>query len=247
MPREDWSVRRSLVVLTVAVVLGVAGCGGASRLSAADRLAWDSGILNVQVCAGHGFHGTVSYTGYRCRGSAAADTDYLLTSTIDKWDVSDARRAFLLRRAVNQVQTVCSECAAILEREAHRSSGWAGVSPAVWVYVFWCLIGGILGLVIARSKNRKTWEGALLGVLLGLIGVLIVALLPKKVSDTPPPTSLPPLPRDAQPPSTAQSTTPHDENPLEVARARYARGDITREEFEEITAAIGHPGWSPRI
>ncbi len=51
-------------------------------------------------------------------------------------------------------------------------------SLIAWIYVLWCLVGGILGAVIARSKNRKTWHGALLGVLLGLIGVLIVALLP---------------------------------------------------------------------
>jgi hypothetical protein len=51
----------------------------------------------------------------------------------------------------------------------------------VWIYVFWALVGGILGAVIAQSKNRRPWEGALLGVLLGLIGVLIVALLPKVV------------------------------------------------------------------
>jgi hypothetical protein len=111
--------------------------------------------------------------------------------------------------------------------------------------MLWCLIGGILCAVIARSKNRKTSEGALLGVLLGLLGVLLVALLPKG-SDTPTPTSLAP-PQPDTPPSAEQSTTPDDENPLEVARARYASGDITREEFEEITAALGHPGWSPRI
>ncbi len=132
-------------------------------------------------------------------------------------------------------------------RTRGNSTGLAvGGSPLFWIYVFWCLIGGILGAVIAQSKGRKTWMGALLGVLLGLIGVLIVALLPK-VGDTPAPTSLPALPRDAQPPSTAQSATPDDENPLEVARARLARGDITREEFDEITAALGHPGWSPKV
>ena len=56
--------------------------------------------------------------------------------------------------------------AAILERAANQSSGWAGLSPIAWIYVFWCLIGGVLGAVIARSRNRKTWVGALLGVLL---------------------------------------------------------------------------------
>jgi hypothetical protein len=203
-------------------------------------------VLNVAVCSEQGFHGTVSYTGYRCRGSAAADTEFLLRSTIDKWSLSSALRASLLKNAANQVQTACSDCAAILERAANQSSGWLGVSPVVWIYVFWCLIGGILGAVIARSKNRKTWQGAVLGVLLGLIGVVIVALLPRG-SDTPTPTSGPPLPQDAPSSSTAQSTTPDDENPLELARARYARGEITREEFEEITAALGHPGWSPKV
>jgi hypothetical protein len=232
-------LRRSLAVLTAVVVLGAAGCGGASRLSAVDRSAWDAGVLNVAVCAGQGFRGTVSYTGYRCRRSAAADTHFLLTSTIDKWGLSSTLRASLLKRAANQVQTACSECAAILGRAESQSSGWGGVSPFVWIYVFWCLIGGILGAVIARSKNRKTWEGALLGVLLGLIGVLIVALLPK-VSDTPPPAS-------PAPSATTRPTILDGENPLELARARYARGEITREEFEEITAALGHPGWSPRV
>jgi uncharacterized membrane protein YeaQ/YmgE (transglycosylase-associated protein family) len=210
-------------------------------------VAWESGVLNIQVCARQGFTGTVSYTGYQCRGSAAADTDFLLASTIDEWGVSGALRASLVKRAVNQVEEPCSECAAILEQAGTRLSGSRGTSPIVWIYVFWCLIGGVLGAVIAESKNRKAWQGALLGVLLGLIGVLIIALLPN-VSDTSAPTSLPPPPRDAQPPSTAQSATPDDdENPLEAARARYARGDITREEFKEITAALGHPGWSPRV
>jgi hypothetical protein len=209
-------------------------------------LQWESGVLNVEVCAGHGFAGTVSYTGYRCKGSADADTHFLLSSTVDKWSLSSTLRASLLKHAASQVQGTCSDCAAILERAASRSNGWAGVSPAVWIYVFWCLIGGILGAVLARAKNRKTWEGALLGVLLGLLGVLLVALLPQG-SDTPPPTSQPPLPPDAQLPSTTQSITPDEENPLEIARARYATGEITREEFEETTAALGHPGWSPKV
>ena len=222
-------------VFAVAVVLGVTGCGSASRLSAAQHLAWETGVLNVEVCAGQGFHGTVSYTGYPCRGSAAADTHYFLASTIDKWDVSGALRASLLKDAADQVREGCSECATILDREANRSSGFLGVSRIGWLYVLWCLIGGILGAVIAHSRNRKTWEGALLGVLLGLIGVLILALLPKG-SDTP------------TPPPAARPTMPDgEENPLELARARYARGEITREEFDEITAALGHPGWSPKV
>jgi hypothetical protein len=43
----------------------------------------------------------------------------------------------------------------------------------------WCLVGGFFGAIIGRSKNRAPWEAALLGVLLGLIGVLIVATLPR--------------------------------------------------------------------
>jgi hypothetical protein len=223
----------------------VAGCGGAARLSKAERLAWDSGVLNIQVCAGQGFSGTVSYTGYQCRGSASADTHFLLTSTIDKWSVSGALRASLLRRAVNQVAAPCAECAAILERASTQSSGGA-VSWIVWILVFWCLIGGILGALLARSKHRKTWEGAVIGALLGLLGVLLVALLPEG-SETPTSAPIAPPQLDAQPPSIAEAAPADDENPFEVARARLASGDITREEFEEITAALGHPGWSPRI
>jgi hypothetical protein len=47
--------------------------------------------------------------------------------------------------------------------------------------------------------------------------------------------------RGAQPPASAVSTTQNGENPLDIARARYARGEITRAEFEEISAVLG-PG-----
>lgn len=238
-------MRRSLVVLA-AVVLGLAACGGASRVSASQTLDWDAGVLNVQVCAGMGFHGTVSYTGYRCKGSAAADTNFLLTSTIDKWGLNGAVRASLLNDASSHVQDVCSECAAILDRAARQSSGWPGVNPFIWIPVLWCLIGGILGAVLARRKNRRTWEGALLGVLLGLLGVLLVALLPRGADTPATPPAVEPPPAITRPPSAAQPP-PDEENPLELARARYASGEITREEFEEITASLGHPGWSPRI
>jgi hypothetical protein len=245
LSRKGGTARPIVVVLTAAVVLGVAGCGAATRLSADHRVAWNSGVLNVAVCAVQGFEGTVSYTGYECKGSAAADTNFLLASTLDKWGVSGALRVSLLRRAVDQVQTDCAECAVILERAGTRGLGGGG-SPLFWIYVLWCLIGGILGAVIAQSKGRKTWQGALLGVLLGLIGVLIVVLLPK-VGETPAPSSPAPPPQDAPAPPTAEPATPDDENPLEVARAQLARGDITREEFDEITAALGHPGWSPKV
>jgi hypothetical protein len=45
--------------------------------------------------------------------------------------------------------------------------------------LFWCLVGGIVGAIIGQSKHRAPWEAGLLGVLLGLIGVLIVAVLPR--------------------------------------------------------------------
>lgn len=41
------------------------------------------------------------------------------------------------------------------------------------------LICGIVGALIAQTKNRRPWVGALLGGALGLVGILIVACLPR--------------------------------------------------------------------
>ena len=178
---QDRSMRRIAAVGALVVLLSLAGCGGASKLPRGGSLAWQTGILNLQWCAQHGFSGTYSLTGYTCRGSAAWDTNALLISTLNQWHLDGRLRASLLNQAANKLQAYCAGCVAIIERErAQLPASSSGVSPIVWIYALWCLVGGILGAVIARSKNRKTWHGALLGVLLGLIGVLIVALLPAR-------------------------------------------------------------------
>lgn len=42
---------------------------------------------------------------------------------------------------------------------------------------------GILGGYIARQKNRSLSEGAIIGFLFSVLGVVIVALLPNKEED----------------------------------------------------------------
>jgi hypothetical protein len=38
------------------------------------------------------------------------------------------------------------------------------------------------GAMIAAGKDRPPWQGAALGFLLGLVGLLIVALLPRRTA-----------------------------------------------------------------
>jgi hypothetical protein len=172
-------MRRIAAVGTLVVLLSLTGCGGASKLPAGGSLAWQTGILDLQWCAQRSFHGTYSLTGYTCRG-ADSDTNVLLISPLNKWHLDGRLQGSLLNEAANKLEGYCAECVAVIERErGHLSVSSSGGSLVVWLYVLWCLVGGILGAVVAQSKNRKAWHGALLGVLLGLIGVLIVALLPE--------------------------------------------------------------------
>jgi hypothetical protein len=174
-------MRQIAAVGALLVLLSLAGCGGASKLPPGGWVAWQTGILDLQWCAQHGFQGTYSITGYTCRGSASSDTNNLLIATLNTWRLDGRLRASLLNQAANKLESYCAACVAVIEAERGRdelSGSSSTASLIAWIYVLWALVGGILGAVIARSKNRKTWHGALLGVLLGLIGVLIVALLP---------------------------------------------------------------------
>lgn len=47
--------------------------------------------------------------------------------------------------------------------------------------------------------------------------------------------------RDFRPPWSGREERPYEKNdsPVEIAKGRYARGEITKEEFEEITKTIG--------
>ena len=51
---------------------------------------------------------------------------------------------------------------------------------AVWItiVVVQAVVCGALGAYVSAAKNRDAAEGLILGVLLGVIGVLIAALLP---------------------------------------------------------------------
>ena len=48
------------------------------------------------------------------------------------------------------------------------------------VYIIVVIISAFLGRYIAKKKGRSASEGFLFGLILGLIGVIIVALLPAK-------------------------------------------------------------------
>ena len=50
----------------------------------------------------------------------------------------------------------------------------------IFVSIFFGFITGAIGRYIAKEKNRSTVEGFWFGFLLSLFGVLIVALLPTK-------------------------------------------------------------------
>lgn len=49
------------------------------------------------------------------------------------------------------------------------------------LFAFILILGvcAIAGALISQSKNREPWIGALLGLLLGVIGLVIVAVMPK--------------------------------------------------------------------
>lgn len=47
-----------------------------------------------------------------------------------------------------------------------------------WLVVL-MLVGAIVGALIAQSKNLNPWLGVVLGGLLSLVGILILAVMPK--------------------------------------------------------------------
>lgn len=49
--------------------------------------------------------------------------------------------------------------------------------------IFSSIASGILGGYIAKQKNRSLSEGAIIGFLFSVIGVIVVALLPSKNED----------------------------------------------------------------
>lgn len=55
----------------------------------------------------------------------------------------------------------------------------------------WIVAWGMAGAALARAKNREAWFGAVLGIFLGAIGLVILVVLP-------------PLPEDASAASAAQ-------------------------------------------
>jgi H+/Cl- antiporter ClcA len=55
-----------------------------------------------------------------------------------------------------------------------HSAAFGFVSLIIWLVV------GFATVYLARSKGRHWWEGALLGFILGLIGLIIEAILPRR-------------------------------------------------------------------
>ena len=64
-------------------------------------------------------------------------------------------------------------------RHQSRTGAYQSFSGAEMAYLVIWIICAVIGALIGESKGRKV-EGALLGGLLGLLGVLIIALLPSK-------------------------------------------------------------------
>ena len=52
----------------------------------------------------------------------------------------------------------------------------------ITLYFIVALITGFIGQYVAKEKNREQGEGFILGFLLSVLGIIIVALLPTKVS-----------------------------------------------------------------
>jgi len=89
----------------------------------------------------------------------------------------------------------------------------------------WIAAHGVAGAYLARMKNREAWFGAVLGIFLGVIGLVILVLLPEGPAAGPVWSSGPP------PAAPARSA-------LDIATERYARGEITREEFQQLRADL---------
>ena len=115
----------------------------------------------------------------------------------------------------------------------------AGGATAVLVLllVFWVLVPTLVAQHIGAEKGRMGWAW---GFFLGWFGVLIVAIL------GPPPEIVTATPSLGGSPSRA-AVTP---SALDIAQQRYARGEISRDEFLELKGdyRVGapHPGTAGR-
>ncbi len=88
----------------------------------------------------------------------------------------------------------------------------------------WCVGWGLAGAALARSKNREPWLGAVLCIFLGVIGLVVLLVLPEVPSD----------------PLAAQGAGSGGTNrsALGIVDERYARGEITRAEFEQLKSDL---------
>lgn len=93
---------------------------------------------------------------------------------------------------------------------------WISLTPGLFMWslmgVIWFVAWGVGGAVLARSRGREAWLGAVICVFLGAIGIVILVVLPEVPSG-------PSAPRRPA---------------LDIAAERYARGEITREQFEQL-------------
>jgi hypothetical protein len=65
--------------------------------------------------------------------------------------------------------------------DGQRLGGVDGNVVPTALFVIW-MFCGIIGALVATGKDRPAWHGAALGFLLGLIGLLIIAVLPRRVA-----------------------------------------------------------------
>jgi uncharacterized membrane protein len=105
---------------------------------------------------------------------------------------------------------------------------WVAMTVAgLWFVLPSALICAVIGALIAQSKNQRVLLGAAFGFGLQLIGVFIVALMQKAEA--------------AAPEGAKGPAHPNDPPALEVARRRYASGEISRDEFKQIETDLAQP------
>jgi Short C-terminal domain len=115
-------------------------------------------------------------------------------------------------------------------------------SGVTWGLVIIWLVSGIAGSLIAQSKNRPPWQGAVLGFVLSILGVFIIALLPKlpeagaASSDSAKSSAVSPQTLTVRPLSVAEGEL--ERPPAAVERLRKAQIEYDRGRFSQATTEL---------